>query len=205
VFGSFFGATGTVAGAALGSVVSTVGASIYQRSLDRTRERVRARVRLPGGQSVAVTRNVEVPAPRSSADANAATVRIRPVAPEQSRAGLRWVLVGTAAVLAFALALLAVTGVEWLTGSTLGADRPGTSVGQVLGGDDGAPAEPDSGSTPGDESSDNSESAGPDSRGTTAPDGSDTPTPSRTTEPPARTPAPTNGAPPPPLDLLPVR
>src|SRR5690242_5069633 len=54
VFGSFFGATGTVAGAALGSVVTTLGTTLYQRSLDRTKETVLARVKIPGKKDAVV-------------------------------------------------------------------------------------------------------------------------------------------------------
>lgn len=45
VLGSFFGATGTVAGAAIGSVASAVATSVYEHSLNRTREHVAARIR----------------------------------------------------------------------------------------------------------------------------------------------------------------
>lgn len=76
VLGSYLGATGTVAGAALGSVVSMIGASVYERYLERTRDTVRARVRLPGGRTVAVTEQLEVPAPRSAADADAAPTQV---------------------------------------------------------------------------------------------------------------------------------
>lgn len=76
VMGSYLGAAGTVGGAALGSVVSVVGASLYQHYLDRTRDTVRARIRLPGGRTVSVTEQVEVPAPRSALDADAAPTQV---------------------------------------------------------------------------------------------------------------------------------
>lgn len=215
VVGSFFGVTGTVVGAALGSVVSTVGTALYQRSLDK----VRARVRLPGGRTVPVARAVEVPAPRTADEATSARVVVRPIVPPDPgappAAGTRpparrhprrtGVLVAAAAVLAFALGLAAVSGVEWLRGSTLADGAPGTSVGRVLGGPQAeppaAPAEVSDEPDGSDERPAPTES--PDPQPTGPPDegggGSTTPTPD---DPPtAGNPTPT--APPaPPADLF---
>lgn len=175
VMGSYLGAAGTVTGAALGSVVSMVGASVYQHYLERTRDTVRARIRLPGGRTVAVTEQVEVPAPRSALDAEAppTQVLVTPVgdsaAPGLSgtgdltppdaavaapalaprRSGRRWLMAGAAVVLAFLIGMVAVTGIEWLKGSTLTSGESGTSVGRVIQGDGGpsATAEPDPGTS----------------------------------------------------------
>ena len=171
VMGSYLGAAGTVGGAALGSVVSVVGASLYQHYLDRTRDTVRARIRLPGGRTVSVTEQVEVPAPRSALGADAAPTQVlvtpvagtagtgrtgpapggRPgdrnplpaaaapvVAPRRS--GGRWVMAGAAVALAFLIGMLAVTGIEWLKGSTLNSGESGTSVGRVIEGNRSAPS-----------------------------------------------------------------
>lgn len=123
VIGSFFGATGTVIGAALGSVLSTVATTLYQRSLDHTRDRIVARIRPPdeGGASTV---------PMLSLD-DAATVRLRvePAVPVQRRPIRVYAVAG---VLAFVVALVAVTGLELLKGSTLVTGQPGTSVGKVV-------------------------------------------------------------------------
>lgn len=150
VVGSYLGATGTVVAAALGSVVSMVGASVYQRSLDRTRDTVKAKIRLPGGDTVEVDGPVQVPAQRTAADVAAPTeLLVAPatppadrttaapaVSPVTSASRRPWVAMALGVVLAFAIGMLAVTGVEWVKGSPLSSsdtDR-GTSVGRVLGG-----------------------------------------------------------------------
>jgi hypothetical protein len=178
VMGSYLGAAGTVGGAALGSVVTVVGTSLYQHYLERTRDTLGARIRLPSGRTVSVTEQVEVPAPRSALDADAAptqvlvtpvdgtagTGRRGPAAGGRSggrdpaaaapvvahrRSGGRWVMVGAAVVLAFLIGMLAVTGIEWLKGSTLNSGQSGTSVERVIEGNRGAPSteENESGTT----------------------------------------------------------
>lgn len=161
VFGSFFGATGTVTGAALGSVVTTVGATVYQRSLERTATTVKAKVKVVGPNR---TRTVErrvasgapgeatVPLQRVSSD-EPETVLLGPVDTPRRRR-LRPAVVVGATVLIFVLGLLAVTGVEWVKGSSLAGGEQGTSVGRVL--DAGpapaapadAPVDPEQGSEP---------------------------------------------------------
>jgi hypothetical protein len=201
VMGSYLGAVGTVGGAAIGSVVSMVGASLYQHYLERTGDTVRARVRLPGGRTVTVTEQVEVPAPRSALDADAAPTQVlvtpvdatpttsmtgtaparRPadqmppsaaaapvIAPR--RPGRRGAMVGAAVVLTFLIGMLAVTGIEWLKGSTLNSGQSGTSVGHVLKGDSGAPEATDTGSDDGDSNGDSNDSEG-DSEGDSSTDG----------------------------------
>lgn len=233
VMGSFLGATGTVAGAALGSVVSTVGASVYQLYLDRTRETVRAHVRLPGGRSVAVTEQVEIPAPRSTRQVGSAPARVV-VTPADAASGApgddvaaagagvpaagtgsprrrplrRWAPVVAAAVLAFVLAMLAVTGAEWLKGSTLTSGQPGTSVGRVLDPGPPATAEPgpasDSTSDAGDGPGGAARSPEPTVPADERPGGSTKPAPEESATP-GDEPAPTTATPIPPIDLLPGR
>lgn len=134
VIGSFTGAAGTVTGAAIGAVASTVAAVLYQRSLERTRV-VLARVR-PG---------TTVPGPRPSPEE---TTVLAPVPPPRRRR--RRVVAVVLGVLAFALALVAVTGVELVRGSTIGSGESGTSVGRVVA---PPPAEPGTGDEPEDEES----------------------------------------------------
>lgn len=134
VIGSFTGAAGTVTGAAIGAVASTVAAVLYQRSLERTRV-VLARVR-PG---------TTVPGPRPSPEE---TTVLAPVPPPRRRR--RRVVAVVLGVLAFVLALVAVTGVELVRGSTIGSGESGTSVGRVVA---PPPAEPGTDDEPEDEES----------------------------------------------------
>lgn len=141
VLGSFFGAAGTVAGAALGSVASTVAATIYQRYLDRTRDTLVARIRpgRPGSGAVSPTEST-IPMPRVPAEGETVRLRVEPVVPPPA-ARRRWMLWAGATVLVFVLGLLAVTGIEWVKGSTLTSGDSGTSVGRVLGENRGSPTD----------------------------------------------------------------
>lgn len=134
VLGSYLGAAGTVAGAALGSVASTVATTLYQRSLDRTRVAVAARIR-PG----------TIPAQRRRSAADADTVVLGPVPPPRRP----WRRALVAAVVVFVLGLAAVTGLEWIKGSTLVTNETGTSVGRVVAPptDDGTSPDESSGTT----------------------------------------------------------
>ncbi len=138
VLGSFFGAAGTVAGAALGSVASTVATTIYQRSLDRTRDTLVARIRPVAGRGAATGRPGDdtVQMPRIPSESEMVTLRLEPAVPSAPprRHWARW---AGATVLVFVLGLLAVTGFEWIKGSTLMSGDSGTSVGRVLGSDRG--------------------------------------------------------------------
>jgi hypothetical protein len=152
VLGSFFGAMGTIGGAAIGSVVSMLTTSFFEHSLDRTRDTVKARVKLPGGRTVQVEGPVEVPPPGApEGESGQATVYVTPgdqptevlsvvSEADATPAGSRWsrrrvfVLAGFT-VLVFAIAMLAVTGIELIKGSPLnssGTSGSGTSVGRVL-------------------------------------------------------------------------
>jgi hypothetical protein len=136
VAGSLFGATGTVVGAALGSVVATVSTTLYQRSIDKTRETVLARVKVPRKDETAdplatvpLQRGPEgvVPAPtivapvEGAADARPWWRRKRVIVPVVST------------VVAFLIAMVAITGIEWIKGSPLSGQGSGTSVGVVTG------------------------------------------------------------------------
>ena len=181
--GSALGAAGTVAGAALGSVVLTIGSTIYQRSLDRTKEVVRTRIRVVGDRdTTTVSRpvaprdlrdgEVTVPMPRVSSD-EPETVLLAPSAPERPSRRRLAMLAGLT-VLAFALGLLVVTGVEWAKGSPLSGGESGTSVGHVFN-----PGPPPAADVPADDAAEPTDA--PADEG--APTGTSEPTPSETTEP----------------------
>ncbi|MGQ0577156.1 MAG: hypothetical protein ACT4RN_23580, partial [Pseudonocardia sp.] len=141
---------------------------------------------------VEVPAPVEIPAQRAAEDAGAAPARVvvTPAGGEQGRVAApapsaapapapprrRGPALAAAALLAFALAMLAVTGVEWLKGSTLTSGESGTSVGWVL--DGGPPAaagagsesdEPDGPAVPGGDADGRSDSADRSTTGDPAP------------------------------------
>jgi hypothetical protein len=168
VLGSFFGAAGTVAGAALGSVASTVAATFYQRYLDRTRDTIVARIRpVAGGTSPS---ELTLPMQRGPQD-ETVCMRVEPALPLAPPRRRRWWAWVGATVLIFAIGLLAVTGFEWVKGSTLTSNGSGTSVGRVIGGDGGpstpttAPSAPGDTSTP-EPTTEPSSSADPDGNST---------------------------------------
>ena len=136
VIGSFFGVAGTIVGAAVGSVASTVATALYELSLNRTREQILARLRAreaAGGPDGAED-DVDGPTPDGPGPR-------RP----------NWMLLAGVTVLVFLLGMLALTGYEWVKGSTV-AGEPGTSVGRVI---EPAPttAEPSTTDSPSDSSS----------------------------------------------------
>lgn len=159
VLGSYLGAFGTVAGAAIGSVASAVVTSLYQRSLDRTRETVGTRIRRrhgPGEGAAEPDTEVLHPVPGAADD----TEVLRPVPDPRPRR--RWWPYAVLAAGVFVIGLLVVTGVEFLKGSTITGNQPGTSVGQVV-------APPDDGDQQDEDSSDDDE----DSTRTSDPDDED--------------------------------
>lgn len=130
--GSRLGVAGTIVGAALASIVAGVGTTLYTASLRTTRAKVQTvwstRVAQPGTPASAaatsqpVTTAVDAPAGESTGSTAAA-------APRSSRQ-LPWkrMLVGTLA--AFAIAAVALTGFELLSGSALSGGK-GTTFQQV--------------------------------------------------------------------------
>lgn len=120
LLGSTMGVAGTVVGAGLASVVSTVGGAIYLRSIQRTRQSVQVvRAKVVGRSTVLVTE--EKPEDTAEADDQ----------PEPARRRPRWPALVAGSVLAFALGMLAVTGVEWVTGGPLSGGT-GTTFGSIV-------------------------------------------------------------------------
>jgi len=124
LLGSTLGVAGTVLGAGLASVVSTVGAALYLRSIQRTGQGVRSvRERAVARAGTTAVAPAEQP-PNEGRPGEAAARR-----PPPGRVGRPRLIVGS--VLAFALGMVVVTGVEWLRGEPLsGGD--GTTVGGIV-------------------------------------------------------------------------
>jgi hypothetical protein len=140
LIGSTMGVAGTVVGAGLASVISTVGGTLYLRSIQRTKESVRTvRAKVvgrSGGTTVLVSAEdpsddpAEKPAePGDEVEAEPGTsTDDRPPA-EKRR--LRWAVLAVTTLAAFALGMVAVTGVEWLRGESLSGDGS-TTFGSIV-------------------------------------------------------------------------
>lgn len=195
LIGSTMGVAGTVIGAGLASMVSTIGGALYLRSIERTTKGVRTvRAKVvgkSGGTTVLVADEDPEKEPGDEVEAEPAVAEDQP--PEERRR-LRWPMLVVASLAAFALGMLAVTGVEWVRGESLSGDG-GTTFGSIVdrqrdGGErQEQPVAPTTSSTTTttdapDRSTSNS--ADPTST-TTTPPSSDSPTTTTTTEPPATT------------------
>ncbi|MBE1576617.1 hypothetical protein ACFORH_06270 [Amycolatopsis roodepoortensis] len=126
LLGSTLGVAGTVAGAGLASVITTLGGELYLRSLQRTKDAaLKARVVL----TVPGRRKVLDPAEQE-------TVRITQAddeEPSERKFKPRWAVIAGVSVVAFAVALVAITGFEGATGKTFGGGT-GTTIGKIIGG-----------------------------------------------------------------------
>ena len=212
LLGSTMGVAGTVVGAALASVVSTVGGALYLRSIKRTTEGVRTVhakvVGRSGGATVLVSDDhpetgeevVVEPAAESteqSAEQSTEQPSDQPAEdrPPVERRRLRWPMIIVGSLAAFALGMLAVTGVEWLRGESLSGET-GTTFGSIVdphrsGGQEqqpvhqpGDPTAPPTSTT----TTQSTEPSGPTSTTTTTPPpSSDSSTTTTTTEPPPTT------------------
>lgn len=202
LLGSTMGVAGTVAGAGVASIVSTVGGALYLRSIERTRQGVRTVhakvVGKSGGTTVLVASedpDEEPPATGDEVEAVAAEEPVdRPPAGRGRR--LRWPMVVVGSLAAFALGMLAVTGVEWLRGESLSGTGD-TTFGSIVdphrdsGTQREQPSDPTMSTTtpsePGADSQDpTSTTTGPTSSTTTTPP-SDSSAPPTTTTPPVTT------------------
>ncbi len=133
LLGSTMGVAGTVVGAGLASVVSTVGGALYLRSIQRTKQSVqtvRAKVvGRSGGATVLVTNeDTEDTGETPEVEPTPETAGDRP---EPQRRRLRWPALVAGSVLAFALGMLAITGVEWMRGEPLSGGT-GTTFGSIV-------------------------------------------------------------------------
>ena len=132
--GSRLSVAGTVVGAALASVIAAVAGSVYTTSLRRTHDRVSAVWKGRGRVDVA-------PPPGPGVD-DAAAAASEPVTPVTStsvgstaagRRRIGWKPILAGALLMFAVAAVALTGIELATGHALSGGS-GTTVGQVADG-----------------------------------------------------------------------
>jgi hypothetical protein len=169
VLASFFGVAGTIIGTALGSIVGTAGTAIYTHSIRRTQRRLNT------------LRSHGVPTPSTAGGLHLSA--------------RNWLMIGIAAVAAFAITMTVVTGVEaaarkqlWAIVTGQKSSGPTTTVGAVTGAQ--APpstptAKPSSSPSPGFPGV--APTQGP---GTPEPTSSATPTPLPTRSPPAGSPSP---------------
>lgn len=195
LIGSTMGVAGTVIGAGLASMVSTIGGALYLRSIERTTKGVRTvRAKVvgkSGGTTVLVADEDPEKEPGDEVEAEPAVAEDRP--PEERRR-LRWPMLVVASLAAFALGMLAVTGVEWVRGESLSGDG-GTTFGSIVerqrdGGErQEQPVAPTTSSTTTTtDAPDRSTSSSTDPTSTTTtPPSSDSSTTTTTTEPPVTT------------------
>jgi hypothetical protein len=150
---SYFGTAGTLTGAALASVVGTVSTSLLRSSADRSSEKLReTTARLRETHSATTPRPTDIRPVESGTDRTdlhgtpllgAPDPAPAEHEPTRGRVRRQWVVLGVSVVIAFAVALVAITGIEsaagkplaGLTGKQAGG---GTTVGRVTGTDTGS-------------------------------------------------------------------
>jgi hypothetical protein len=133
LIGSTMGVAGTVVGAGVASIVSTLGGALYLRSIERTRESVRTVRAKVVGKSGGTTVLVADQDPEEEPPAAGEEVEAEPEGdrPPAERRKLRWPMLVVGSLAAFALGMLAVTGVEWLRGESLSGET-GTTFGSIV-------------------------------------------------------------------------
>ncbi len=137
VLASYLGVAGTLIGAALASVVSSVAGAVYTGLLASTRERIQRGLRRTAGQDSQLRELGEL---RERTGRLSLAGRLARSWPSWlRRPATRWLVVGAAALLMFAIAIGAVTGIEMLIrkplASALGGHNEGsarTSVGAAM-------------------------------------------------------------------------
>ncbi len=180
LLGSTLGVAGTVAGAGLASVITTLGGELYLRSLQRTKDAaLKARVVLtvPGWRRVLDPSEQE-------------TVRLTPAEeeePSERKFKPRWAVIAGVSVVAFVVALVAITGFEGATGKTFGGGT-GTTIGKIIGGGQ-AQERQDKPDTPPATSPSETQDDQPEKTPSTTPTPSSTPTAPTTTQAPPTTPS----------------
>ncbi|WP_086822212.1 hypothetical protein [Allokutzneria sp. NRRL B-24872] len=125
VLGAQLGVAGTVIGAALASVVSTIGGALYEHSLDRSRTAVRDKIKT--GQ----------PEGTGKLDAPTEVIAVPGTERKPWWTRRRWWVVGATSGLAFALAMVLVTGIELIGGQPLSGNGNGSTVGTLFQGGPG--------------------------------------------------------------------
>lgn len=127
--GSRLGVAGTIVGAAVASIIAAVAGSLYTASLRHTREKVKT-VWSGHVAGSGTPTSVDVVSSVSDWDLpDAASAPQQPAAPGP-RASLPWKGVLTGAIAAFAIAIVALTGFELLSGSAISGGQ-GTTVEQA--------------------------------------------------------------------------
>jgi len=191
--GSRLGVAGTIVGAALASIVAAVSTTLYTASLQTTQSKVKTvwsgRVAKtdpissgdptasaagdPADTETRVLVDLVPPTPSSAAPASAWDTPQPPAAPaaQPPKRQLPWKHVLGGALVAFAIAAIALTGFELLTGRALSGGQ-GTTIQQVT--------EPRQPVTTPSRKATPSETASPSETATPTPSASATPTPSET-------------------------
>jgi hypothetical protein len=130
--GSRLGAAGTIIGAAAASVVAAVSGAAYTASVRHTQEKVKTV--WPGRWRVGNLTTVQLVTDRT--EPKAAIAPAQQLAPRERSGGSRllhrlpWRNVVLGALLAFGIAVVAVTGLELISGHALSGDD-GTTISQV--------------------------------------------------------------------------
>lgn len=145
---SYLGTAGTLTGAAVASVVGTVSTSVLRSSADRSAERLReTTARLRETRTATTPRPTDVRPVEGDADRSDPYGTQLFGAPDPDRAEQKpdrkpLVMLGVAAVIAFAAALVLITGIESAAGKPLAAlvgkeTGGGTTIGRATGTDSG--------------------------------------------------------------------
>lgn len=140
VLGSSLGAEGTLIGAAAASVVTTVATAIYQASLERSRERVRSLAHRARPVASPQEGSAIEPSHPAATEARPSDHRLTDDADPPQQHGSRsrrfgklgWGAVVVGALVGFGLAMIMITGFEWVSGQTVGGNGQGTTIGQVV-------------------------------------------------------------------------
>lgn len=193
LLGSTLGVAGTVLGAGVASVVTTIGGELYLRSLQRTREAAQRAKALAvlGARRAGVRQGSATEAfdeeKIDEEETESAARRWKP----------RWPLIIGTSVVAFVLAIVAITVFESATGTKWGGGS-GTTIGRIVGGGGHPTDQPKQAPSPqqGTPSPTSQTPTTTTTVTTTAPT-STTTVPTTTDSPPSTTPAPSSSTSPP--------
>jgi hypothetical protein len=196
---SYLGTAGTITGAALASVVGTVSTSVLRTSADRSAERLRqttARIRETRSGAMPTPTDTHPVETGTTGEADRPGSHLLGAPDPDPTAGRtrtlsrpRWVMLGVGAVIAFAVALVAITGIESAAGKPLAGlvgkeSGGGTTLGRATGTDTGNRApDPTPTTTPTTTPTSGAPSPSPTQNPSGSPTSGPTPTPSATTAP----------------------